>query len=165
MRIYYSSYQTIFSLKKKLPSFTLPFQINIVINIMLIFTKHELQNINTCHKTCHTCHKNIIAFLYDPLYGQSITKFMIFPWSNRYHICLSAHNAIICLWLYWKLLRSNSFIWIHRMIENIYRFIWKRFQRVSIKIEGVRSGLIWKNYCFKLMTKAIFQHQTYFHCN
>ena len=131
MRLYYSSYQTIFSLKKKLPSFTLPFQINIVINIMLIFTKHELQNINTCHKTCHTCHKNIIAFLYDPLYGQSITKFIIFPWSNRYHICLSAHNASICLWLYWKLLRSNSFIWIMSESSNDRKHLQVHLKEIS----------------------------------
>ena len=146
MRLYYSSYQTIFSLKKNFLSFTLPFQINIVINIMLIFRKHELQNINTCHKTCHTCHKNIIAFLYDPIYGQSITKFMIFPWSNRYHICLSAHNASICLWLFWKLLRSNSFIWIMAQSFDLLANQWQRsffnIKDISIAMNHQRPSIL-----------------------
>ena len=64
----------------------------------------------TCYETQIHVIDIIIAFLYDPFYCHSIMIYLIFPWSNRYHICLSTHNASICLWLYWKLLRSNSFI-------------------------------------------------------
>ena len=46
---------------------------------------------------------------------------------KKYYICLSAYNASICLWLYWKLFRSNFFIWIHRNFKNIY-WIFENFK-------------------------------------
>ena len=81
---------------------TCPFRHRISVeNIMLLVTKHKYMSFII----------HVSRFIWSSSWPMHLALSDL-AMVKKYYICLSAHNASICLWLYWKLLRSNFFIWI-----------------------------------------------------